>query len=142
MADPNLYFKVTKGDMLILILYVDDFLITGEEHLINQCKKDLASELEMKALGILHYFLGLEVREKSRNIFLHQKKYIVDILNGFGMWDYQSMSTPMETSLHKLKEARAESKLVNPTLYRQITRSLMYLVNTRLDICYVVNTLS
>ena len=61
MVDPNLYFKVTKGDMLILILYVDDLLITGEEHLINQCKKDLASEFEMKDLGFLHYFLGLEV---------------------------------------------------------------------------------
>ena len=125
MADPNLYFKVTKGDKLILILYVDDFLITWEEHLINQCKKDLASEFEMD-LGILHNFLGLEVHQKSGNIFLHQKKYTVDILKRFGMWDYR----PMETNLHKLKEASAESRLVDPILYRQIIGSLMYLVNT------------
>ena len=72
--------------MLILILYVNELLIIGEEHIINQCKKDLASEFEMD-LGILHYFLGLEVRQKSRNIFLHQKKYIVDILKIFGMWN-------------------------------------------------------
>ena len=118
MADPNLYFKVTKGDMLILFLYVDDLLITREEHLINQCKKDLSSKFKMKDLGILHYFLGLEVRQKSRNIFVHQKKYSIDIFERFEMWDYRPMSTPMETNLHKLKEASIESKLVDPTLYR------------------------
>lgn len=87
MADPNLYFKVTKGNMLILILYVDDLLITREEQLINQFKKDLAFEFEMKDLGILHYFLSLEVHQKFGNIFLHQKKYTIDILKRFGMWD-------------------------------------------------------
>ena len=114
--------------MLILILYVDD-LITKNEHLINQCKKDLAFEFEMKDLGILHYFLGLEVRQKSGNIFLHQKNYTIDILKRFGMCNCQPMSTSIETNLHKLKEASAESRLVAPTLYRQIIGSLMYLVN-------------
>ena len=128
--------------MLILILYVDDLLIIGEDHLINQCKKELTFEFDMKDLWILHYFLGLENRKKSGNIFLHQKKYIVDILKRFGMWDYRPMSTPMETNLHKLKEATAESKLIDPTLYRQIIGSLMYLLNTQLDIYYVVNALS
>ena len=80
VADRYLYFKVTKGDMLILILYVDDLLITGADHLFNQCKKQLTSEFDMKDLGILHYFLGLEVQQKSGNIFLHEKKYTVDIL--------------------------------------------------------------
>lgn len=42
-VDPNLHFKIIKGDMLILIMHVDDFLITGEDHLIVQCKKDLGS---------------------------------------------------------------------------------------------------
>ena len=60
-ANPNIYFKVIKGDMLILILYVDEMLIIGEDHLIAQYKKDLASKFDMKDLGILHYFLGLEV---------------------------------------------------------------------------------
>lgn len=140
-ADPNLYFKVINGNMLILILYVDDLLITGEDHLIIQCKKDLASEFDMKDLGSLHYFLGLEVWQKPDGIFLNQGKYTIDILKRFGMWDCRPMSTPMETNLHKLKAA-AESKLANPTLYRQIIRSLMYLVNTRQDICYAMNALS
>ena len=47
--------------MIILILYVDDLLITYNDNLIDQCKKDLIREFEMKYLGLLHYFLGLEV---------------------------------------------------------------------------------
>ena len=51
--------------MLILVLYVDDLLITGEDHLIIKCKQDLIAEFEMKDLGLLHYFLGSEVRQKE-----------------------------------------------------------------------------
>ena len=69
-ADPNLYYKRDK----ILILYVDDLLITGDDHLIDQCKKDLIREFDMKDLG-LHYFLGLEVWQNSDNIILNQGKY-------------------------------------------------------------------
>ena len=59
-ADSNLYFKIDGDDMIILVLYVDS-LITGEEHLIKKCKQELTTEFEMKNLGLLHYFLGLEV---------------------------------------------------------------------------------
>lgn len=59
-ANPNHYFKVQQGDMFILVLYVD-LLIIGEDHLIVKCKQDLASKFDMKDLGLLHYFLGLEV---------------------------------------------------------------------------------
>ena len=60
-SNPNLYFKIDKDDMLMLVLYVDDMLITGEDHLISKCKQELTVEFDMKDLGILHYFLGLEV---------------------------------------------------------------------------------
>lgn len=84
-ADPNLYYKRDKDDIVILILYVDDLLITGDDHLIDQCKKDLIREFEMKDLGLLHYFLGLEVWQNSDNIVLNQGKYTLDILKRFGM---------------------------------------------------------
>ena len=59
------------------------------------------------------------------------------------MWNCKSMSSPIETNLHKLKEAAAtESPSIDSTLYRQMIGSLMYLVNTRPDICYAVNALS
>ena len=61
IADSNLYIKVVQNQPLILVLYVDDLFLTGEEHLIDKCKRELATEFEMKDLGLLHYFLGLEV---------------------------------------------------------------------------------
>jgi hypothetical protein len=74
VADPNLYFKVVKNHPLILVLYVDDMFLTEEEHLIAQCKRELTSEFEMKDLGLMHYFLGLEVSQRSDRIFLSQGK--------------------------------------------------------------------
>ena len=60
-ADPNLYQIVVEGKLLIIVLYVDELIRTGDEHLIHSCKADLAKEFEMKDLGLLHYFLGLEI---------------------------------------------------------------------------------
>ena len=60
-ADPNIYYKVMNNAHVILLLYVDDLFLTGEESLITQCKKELASEFDMKDLGLMHYYLGLEV---------------------------------------------------------------------------------
>ena len=66
-ADPSLYYKVLNDEPLILVLYVDDLFLTENEKLIIWCKKKLASEFEMKDLGLMHYFLGLEVwRDRKR----------------------------------------------------------------------------
>jgi hypothetical protein len=59
-ADSNLYY-IVGGEPLILLLYVDDMFFTGLEKLIVECKRDLALEYEMKDLGLIHYFMGLEV---------------------------------------------------------------------------------
>lgn len=89
--------------MLILVLYVDDLFLTGKDQLIIRCKKELALEFEMKDLGLMHYFLGLEVWQRSNEIFLSQGKYTIDILKRFRMMDCKPMSTPMESNLKKLK---------------------------------------
>lgn len=60
-ADPNLYYVQVKGELLILLLYVDDLFLTGSEELIAHCKWDLVGEFEMKDLGLMHYFLGLDL---------------------------------------------------------------------------------
>ena len=139
-ADLNLYYIVIGFDPLILVLYVDDLFITGESRLIEGCKRDLATEFEMKDIGLMHYFLGLEVWQEDGHIFLGQGRYAVDILSRFHMADCRPMSTPMITNWKKLHAS--DSSLVDPTLYRQLIGSLMYLVNTRPDICFAVNTLS
>jgi hypothetical protein len=139
-ADSNLYYILVGGEPLILVLYVDDLFMTGSEKLIADCKRDLVVEFEMKDLGLMHYFLGLEVWQTDGQIFLGQGKYVVEILKRFGMQDCRPMATPMVTNWKKIDASKSEG--VDPTLYRQLIGSLMYLVNTRPDLCFVVNTLS
>lgn len=141
-ADSNIYFKVANDEMLILVLYVDDLFLTGKNEFIIRCKKELASEFEMKDLGLMHYFLGLEVWQRSNEIFLSQGKYTIDILKRFRMMDCKPMSTPMESNLKKLSVSAANSEFADPSEYRQLIGSLMYLVNTRLGICFAVNALN
>ena len=105
-----------------------------------ESKKKLAEEFEMKDLGLMHYFLGLEVWQSSEGIFLNQGKYAVEILKRFNMLECKAMATPMDSNLKLL--ADDSSELVDVTQYRQIIGSLMYLTNTRPDICFAVNALS
>ena len=69
-VDLNLYFIIKGEDTLILILYVDYVFITGAEDLIAECKLGLASEFEMSDIGLMHYFLGMEVWQEEGHIFL------------------------------------------------------------------------
>jgi hypothetical protein len=86
-VDSNLYFKVMNDELVILLLYVDELFLTGEEKLITECKKNLTAEFEMKDLGLMHYFLGLEVWQSPERIFLNQGKYEVEILKIFDMME-------------------------------------------------------
>jgi hypothetical protein len=139
-VDSNLYFKVMNDELVILLLYVDDLFLTGEEKLTTNCKKKLPAKFEMKDLGLMHYLLALEFWQSPEKIFLNQGKYAVEILKWFDMLECKAMNTPMETKLKLLVDTSSE--LVDATLYRQIIGSLMYLTNTRPDICFSMNTLS
>jgi hypothetical protein len=132
--DSNLYFKIMNNEPIILLLYVDDLFLTGEEMLVTKCKKRLSSEFEMKDLGLMHYFLGLEVWQSPERIFLNQGRYTVKILKRFDMLECKPMNTPMEVKLKLLVDTSLE--FIDATLYRQIIGSLMYLMNTRPDICF------
>jgi hypothetical protein len=70
--------------------------------MITDCKANLVAEFEMKDLGLMHYFLGLEVWQIDGHFFLGQEKYAVEILCRFRMMDYMSMSTPLVTNLRKI----------------------------------------
>ena len=90
----------------------------------------------MKDLGMMHYFLGMEVWQNVDGIFLRQGKYAVDILKRFEMMDCKAMTTPMASNLKLLSDASSET--IDSTMYRQMIGSLIYL---RPDICFAVNTL-
>ena len=88
----------------------------------------------------MHYFfLGMEVWHNADGIFLEKGKYAVEILKRFGMMDCKAITTPMASKLKLLSYASSES--VDAMMYRQMIGSLMYLTNTRPDICFDVNTL-
>jgi hypothetical protein len=82
------------------------------------------------------------VWQKPGEIFLSQSKYAVDLLRRFGMLDCKSMTTPMISNLKKLHDQATGSYPEDPIVYCQIIGSLMYLVHTRPNICYIVNALS
>ena len=139
-VDPNLYYLLVEDEPLVLVLYVDDLFLTGSSKLIKDCKQNLEVEFDMKDLGLMHYFLGLEVCQKNGDIFMGQERYALEILKRFKMQECRPMATPMITNWKKIDAS--EDTEVDPALYRQLIGSLMYLVNTRPEICFTVNTLS
>ena len=108
--------------------------------LITNTKRKLAAEFKMKDLGMIHYFLGMEVWKSAYGISLGQEKYVVEILKRFRMVDCKAMATPMASNLKLLSDVSSE--LVDATMYCQMIGSLVYPMDTRPDICFVVNTLS
>jgi hypothetical protein len=94
-ADANLYQIVVEGKILIIVLYVDDLILTGDDKLIHSCKEDLAKDFEMKDLGLLHYFLGLEISQRDGELFVSQGKYAREILGKFHMEGWKPMDTPL-----------------------------------------------
>jgi len=79
-ADVTLYHIMVEGKPLNIVLYVDDLIFTGDDQLIKSCKEDLAREFEMKDMGLMHYFLGMEVWQKYGEVFVSQGKYANEIL--------------------------------------------------------------
>jgi hypothetical protein len=129
-----------NDEPVIMLLYVDDLFLNREENITTDCKNNLVAEFKMKDLGSMHYFLGLEFSQSPEKILFNQGKYAVEILKRFDMLECKAMNTLMETNLNLLVDTSSE--LVDATLYRQFIISLMYLTNTRPDICFSVNTLS
>ena len=93
---------------MILLLYVDDLFVIGEDGFIDDTKKNLVVEFEMKDLGMMHYFLGMGVWQNTDGISLGQGKYAVEILKRLWMMHCKAMTTPMESKLKLLSDASSE----------------------------------
>ena len=139
-ADANLYHIMVEGKPLITVLYVDDLILTSDDQLIKSCKEDLAREFKMKDMGLMHYFLGMEVWQKDGEVFVSQGKYANEILRRFHMEKCKPMQTPLVGNWRK--EDATSGEVVVAIVYQQLVGSLMYLVNTRPDLCFAVNQLS
>ena len=79
----------------LVILYVDDLVLTGShaKHIVAT-KAALTLTFEMTDLGLLHFFLGLEVLQTQRGMFISQQPYVNELLETFGMADARSISPP------------------------------------------------
>jgi hypothetical protein len=139
-ADPNLYFILVGLDPLILVLYIDDFF----SHMCKGAYCRVQSRFSYKVKDEGHWFdalfFGVRGMQVSREIFYGQGKYGVDKLMRFGMNYCRSMATHMVINMKKV--VTSDSKLVDPMIYRKLIGYLMYLVNSRTNICFVLNTLS
>jgi hypothetical protein len=139
--DPALFVHQSTQGRTLLLLYVDDMLITGDnvEH-ISSVKKQLGKLFMMTDLGPLSYFLGIEVVHSTKGYYLSQHKYIQDLLARSGITDTRTAATPMD--LHLQLRSSNGTPLADPSRYRHIVGSLVYLTVTRPDIAHAVHILS
>jgi hypothetical protein len=140
-SDHTLFLKHQQGKVTALIVYVDDMIITGDDaEEIDKLQKQLATEFEMKNLGGLKYFLGIEVARSKKGIFLSQQKYILDLLCEVGMLDCKPADTPIVQN-HRLGEHPSQVP-TNRGRYQRLVGKLIYLSHTHPDIAYAVSAVS
>ncbi|PRQ41825.1 putative RNA-directed DNA polymerase [Rosa chinensis] len=140
-SDHTLFIRHKAGKLTVLIVYVDDMVVTGDDPVERKALQDyLATEFEMKDLGQLKYFLGIEVARSKEGISLSQRKYVLDLLTETGMLDCQPVETPMEMN-HRLGEWKDQVP-TNKSRYQCLVGKLIYLSHTRPDIAYAVGVVS
>ncbi|KAK4345238.1 hypothetical protein RND71_035414 [Anisodus tanguticus] len=136
-----LYIKIKDGDILIVCLYVDDLIFTGSnQSMFNEFKEVMTKEFEMTDMGLMTYYLGIEVKQQKDGIFISHESYAKEILKKFKMENRKLISTPTEYGIKMSKHE--EGKSVDPTFFKSLVGSLRYLTCTRPDILHAVELVS
>jgi hypothetical protein len=140
-SDFNVYTKKVGIHLIILVLYVDDLVLTeSDRKLLNHVKSDLKNKFGTIDLHYLHYFLGLQVLQTKEGIFLSQSKYACDLLLRFHMEDSKLSPSPF---LFEVKlVATCTTPEVDTTVYCQLVGNHLYLTHTRLDIFFFVGLIA
>jgi transposase InsO family protein len=140
LADPSLFVYKNGSTVIYLLLYVDDIILTGSvPAAIQELIRDLAQAFELKDLGPLKYFLGLQVEYTPSGLLVHQTKYATDLLDKHNMSTCKPCSTPfVPPSTSVLTES---SLLSDPFSYRSLVGALQYLTFTRPDLSFAINSL-
>jgi hypothetical protein len=126
-----------KNKVLIVSLYVDDLIYTGnDDELIVAFKKSMREMFAMTDLGKMKYFLGIEVNQSDQGIFIYQQKYATEILSRFGMEDCNGVCSPIVPGCKLVKDEKG--KATDATMYKKMIGCLMYLLATRPDMTYSV----
>ena len=127
--------------MAILIVYVDDIVLTGDDdEEIDKLKNILEKEFEINDLGNLKYFLGMEIARSRTIIFVSQHKYVMNLLNETRMLEYKPADTPMD---YTCKLGNLEnSASIDKGRYQRLVGKLIYLSHTHLDIGFSMSMVS
>jgi hypothetical protein len=138
---PALFVHTSSRGRTLLLLYVDDMIITGDDaQYIAFMKACLSEQFLMSDLGPLRYFLRIEVSSTPQGFYPSQGKYIQDLVDHASLSNHRAVETTMELNVH-LRATYGEP-LADPTHYRHIVGSLVYLGVTRPNISYFVHILS
>lgn len=139
--DYSLFFKKNSSTITFVVVYVDDVLVTRNDPIeIAHLKQHLDSVFNIKDLGILHYFLCIEVSYKGDHMILTQAKFTKELLNESGLHDFRKAVTPLPANL-KLNASDGQL-LCDGTFYRSMVGKLNFLTNTMPVLSYSVQTLS
>jgi hypothetical protein len=130
-----------KHNWLIISLYVDDLIFTGNDSSMFQSfKESMMNTFDMTDLGKMRYFLGIEVTQNEQGIFMCQEKYAKEILERFNMEKSNSVCSPIVAGTKLSKHDKGDE--VDPTQFKQMVGSLMYLTATRPDLMFAVNLIA
>ncbi|GJY40225.1 ribonuclease H-like domain, reverse transcriptase, RNA-dependent DNA polymerase [Tanacetum coccineum] len=136
-----IYTKTSKDSTLLIGVYVDDLIITGTpKKEIDKFKAQMEEKFEMSDLGLLAYYLGIEVTQTNGDISIKQSAYASKILKEAGMIDCNETLIPMDPGTRLTKVT--EGTMVNSTEYRSLIGCLRHLLHTRPDLSYSVGLLS
>ena len=139
--DSTLFLRYTDKGTILLLLYIDDMIITSDDlNGIQKLKNFLTQQFEMKDLEHLSYFLGLEITHSTDGFYITQAKYAFELLSQSGVTDSKTVDTPIELNCHLTPSGG--KPLSNLSLYRCLVNSLVYLTITHPDISYVVHQVS
>ncbi|GKB58155.1 retrovirus-related pol polyprotein from transposon TNT 1-94 [Tanacetum coccineum] len=136
-VDPILFIR-REGKYIILVqIYVDDIIFASTTtELCDQFSEIMCSKFKMSMMGKISFFQGLQISQIPRGIYLNQSKYALESLKKYGMESCDPMNTPM-VEKSKLDEDTL-GKAVDPTHYRGMVGTLMYLKSSRPDLVYAV----
>ncbi|KAJ9678560.1 hypothetical protein PVL29_020667 [Vitis rotundifolia] len=141
-ADHTMFYKHSnEGKVVILIVYVDDIVLTGDDcNELEKLKGKLVEDFEIKDLGTLKYFLGMEFARSKEGIFVNQRKYVLDLLDETGMLGCKPAETPIEPNV-KLQPIKAKN-VKDRDRYQRLVGRLIYLSHTHPDIAFSISMVS
>ncbi|GKA89051.1 retrovirus-related pol polyprotein from transposon TNT 1-94 [Tanacetum coccineum] len=136
-VDPTLIIRRQGKDLLLVQIYVDDIIFASTTpELCDQFFKIMCSQFKMSTMGKISFFLRLQISQSPRGIFINQSKYALESLKKYGMKSSDPVDTPM-VEKSKLDED-TQRKAIDPTHYRGMIGTLMYLTASRPDLTFVV----